>query len=331
MGVAQNRISNFRRYALAVLVFTVIVMVWGAVVRATGSGAGCGQHWPSCQGQVIPLNGSLKTMIEFGHRTTSGLSLLLVAGLLGWSRRLFPTASRLCTAARWSMVFILGEAMVGAALVLLRLVGEDDSAARAVVIALHLVNTFLLLYWLTVVWFESSLEVVAQHQLGTDKTSALCDPHATDGIPVSSVGWKWLLIGFASLGATGAIVALGDTLFHHGSLAEGIKADLASGSHFLLKLRIVHPLLAVIVGFASIQWFLKIGRNGTDKQLRRWALVSAALILGQMMLGAVNLLLMAPTWIQVSHLALAYALWVSITVTYQFFRCEGLQLKTKGP
>ncbi len=44
----------FSRYAWGVLLWNVLVALWGAYVRATGSGAGCGSHWPTCNGEILP-------------------------------------------------------------------------------------------------------------------------------------------------------------------------------------------------------------------------------------------------------------------------------------
>jgi cytochrome c oxidase assembly protein subunit 15 len=135
----------FPIYALVVLGVNLFVILWGAVVRASGSGAGCGEHWPLCNGAILPQSHATATLIEFTHRATSGIALLLVIGLFWWSRRTFPTGHRARTGALWSLVFICSEALVGAGLVLLHLVGDNASPLRAMYLAAHLLNTFLLL------------------------------------------------------------------------------------------------------------------------------------------------------------------------------------------
>ena len=80
----------FARYAWAVLAYNVAVVLWGALVRVTGSGAGCGNHWPLCNGMAAPLSPSAATAIEFTHRMMSGLDAFLVLGLLVWAFRSFP-------------------------------------------------------------------------------------------------------------------------------------------------------------------------------------------------------------------------------------------------
>src|SRR5215471_14879131 len=77
-------LSSFAWFTLA---YNVAVVLWGAFVRATGSGAGCGSHWPLCNGELLPLTSQAQTLIEFTHRATSGLSLALVITLLIWTWR----------------------------------------------------------------------------------------------------------------------------------------------------------------------------------------------------------------------------------------------------
>jgi heme A synthase len=121
----------FERLAWVVLIYGVLVIVWGAVVRATGSGAGCGAHWPLCNGDVVPLAPALATVIEFIHRSTSGVILILTALLVWAAFRTFPAGHAARRAAIWSMVFVLIEAAVGAGIVLLRLVQDNASLLRA--------------------------------------------------------------------------------------------------------------------------------------------------------------------------------------------------------
>ncbi|HLQ23560.1 MAG TPA: COX15/CtaA family protein, partial [Gemmatimonadales bacterium] len=137
--------SGFAKYAWGVLAANVAVVLWGAFVRASGSGAGCGSHWPLCQGVVIPADPATATLIELAHRVTSGTALLLVAGLFVWSRRVAPRGSVVRRGAALSLVFMLGEALLGAGLVLFALVAHNDSLTRAFSLGAHLLNTFLLL------------------------------------------------------------------------------------------------------------------------------------------------------------------------------------------
>ena len=93
-------VRAFIRFAWITLAVTIVVIVWGAVVRTTGSGAGCGSHWPLCNGGVVPLAPTTATIIEFTHRLTSGVAMILALVLALWARRLFPVGQR---ARRWAL------------------------------------------------------------------------------------------------------------------------------------------------------------------------------------------------------------------------------------
>lgn len=284
--------SKLARYAWFVVAYNVGVIVWGAYVRATGSGAGCGRHWPLCNGEVLPRSPDVETLIEFFHRLTSGLDGFLVLGLLIAVFRAFPKRHRARRAVAWSMVFLLVEAAVGAGLVKFELVVNDDSMARAVVMAVHLVNTFLLLAALTLTALWAS-------GVQTPKKAA----------------WKalpWLLglgtLGLLFVGMSGAVTALGDTIFPERSFTWD---DLSATSHFLLRLRILHPALSVLVGvyllLAAITLAQRIGASAARKSAG-WV---GGLVLLQLAAGFVNVELAAPVWMQMVHLLLADGLWIA--------------------
>ncbi|HEX7452478.1 MAG TPA: COX15/CtaA family protein, partial [Polyangiaceae bacterium] len=143
-GTTEEPSGHFARYAWLLLGYTLLVILFGAVVRITGSGAGCGQHWPSCNGELLQMPQTLKTAIEYAHRITSGLSVLAIIGLLGAAFRIYPPrhAARRAAALAFSMILI--EALIGALLVKLRLVENDASFGRILVLPLHLMSTALL-------------------------------------------------------------------------------------------------------------------------------------------------------------------------------------------
>src|ERR1017187_2983546 len=85
---------RFSQVAWGVLAYNMLVVLWGAFVRATGSGAGCGNRWPLCNGVIVPHAPRIETIIEFTHRATSGLALVSVAALCLWAFRLFPRGHR---------------------------------------------------------------------------------------------------------------------------------------------------------------------------------------------------------------------------------------------
>jgi heme A synthase len=289
---------RFRRYAWATLGFNLAVILWGAFVRATGSGAGCGRHWPLCNGEFLPASPATNTLIEFTHRTTSAVALILVVGLFWWSRRLFPVRHPARSAAVWSLGFIVVEALVGAGLVLLELVAGNDSLVRAGYLAVHLLNTFLLLaaLALTALWSGES----APGRFLWRGRSAW----------VLGAGLGGVLV----VGMTGAIAALGDTLFPAGSLREGFRADTSPTAHLLVRLRVLHPLLAILTGlYLSLAVWLA-GRERPEALESRWARLVPALVLVQFGVGLTNLLLLAPVTLQLLHLLIADLLWVALVL-----------------
>ncbi len=286
---------RFRRYASTTLGVNLAVILWGAFVRATGSGAGCGRHWPLCNGVMLPRSPTANTLIELAHRASSGAALLLVIGLVWWSRRGFPSGHRARKAAAWSLGFIVAEALIGAGLVLLELVARNDSLARAGYLAAHLLNTFLLLgaLALTVAW--------------------------SDGDPRPLV-WRgsaagWLEAGLGAVlvvGMTGAIAALGDTLFPSSSLAAGFRADASPTAHLLVRLRVFHPLLAILTGLYLSVMVWRVARARVDVLESRWSRRVPGLVLLQFGLGFTNLVLLAPIGLQLAHLLVADLLWIAL-------------------
>jgi heme A synthase len=290
---------GFRRYAWIVLGYNILVILWGAMVRATGSGAGCGAHWPTCNGEVIPQSPQVETLIEFTHRLTSGLALLLVVGLLVWAWRVYPKGSLVRRAAAASMVFMVIESLVGAVLVLFSLTGTNDSLARAIVIALHLANTFLLLAALSLTaWWASGGAPARWKGQG------------------AALQWGLGLAFFAVLilGMSGAITALGDTLFPAESLQAGIEEDFSPTAHFLIRLRVWHPVWAIIAGAYVVMAAALIAAFQPHPVTRRLAWLVGGLFAVQLLAGLVNLLLLAPLYMQVIHLLLADLLWIALVL-----------------
>jgi heme A synthase len=288
-------ITRFARYAWAVLGYNIAVIIWGAYVRASGSGAGCGSHWPLCNGTVIPRSPRLETIIELTHRLTSGVALILVIGLLVWAFRAYPRKSPVRYAAIASMVLIVTEALIGAGLVLLEYVALNASIARAFWISGHLINTFLLLAALTLTaWWASGIEPPRRPEKGAIRWAL-------------GLG----LVGLIVLGVSGAIAALGDTLFPAGSLAEGIREDFSSTAHVLLRLRVLHPFIAAVVGFSLIWMTWLVRERLTSQRVRRLGALLMAIVVIQLAAGVTNILLLAPIWMQLIHLLLSDLVWIS--------------------
>ncbi len=221
------------RFAWAVLVYNVVVILWGAVVRATSSGAGCGDHWPLCNGVVLQSNPRLATLIELAHRVSSGVTLPLVLLLLLWTFRSTVSGhlARIATIA--AVIFTFNEALLGALLVLLRLTADNRSPARAVYLSLHLANTLLLLGALT----------LAAHFLSRDEAFTRRTIHFAQ-LPLAVTGMTATLL----VGVSGTLAALSDTLFPATSLSAAFAQDFSASGGWLLRLRVLHPLTAMIAG-----------------------------------------------------------------------------------
>jgi heme A synthase len=287
-------------YAGFVTAFNLLVIVWGAYVRASYSGDGCGSHWPLCNGEFVPAGGVVKTLVEFSHRLSSGAALLLVVGLVFAARRVTARGDRVRRASAAALVFILCEALIGAALVKFRLVVRDDSAARALVMSLHLVNTFLLLgsLALTAWWAAGGARVRLR---GQGKVGAL---------------FTVALAGALFVAVSGAVTALGDTLFPARTLAEGFRQDLAASSHFLLRLRTLHPAIAIIVGCYAVMTASYVGNFLRDEpRLKRLTTALTCVFVAQVCLGILNITLLAPVWMQLAHLLVADLFWIALVLT----------------
>ncbi|MVN87039.1 heme A synthase [Deinococcus sp. HMF7620] len=301
------------RLAWAALAYNVLVILWGAVVRITGAGAGCGDHWPLCNGVVLPQSPELHTVIEFSHRLTSGLSGLLAIGLVALAFQTTPKGHPARFGALLSLGLIILEGLVGGVQVLLGLTADSTDPARGFVQGVHLANTFLLLgaLLLTALWASGAprLRLRAQGLVGA----------------WSGVGLLLLLL----LGMAGAVTALGDLLFlpADGSTPLAtVKRDFGPAAGLIENLRVVHPMLAVMTS-AFLVWlgtFLRRERPGTE--VHRWSGALWALIGAQMVAGFANVALKAPGWMQLTHLLLACALWL-VTALLVFHALTGLRVR----
>jgi cytochrome c oxidase assembly protein subunit 15 len=284
--------TTYQRLAIATLGGTVFVILWGAFVRATGSGAGCGSHWPMCNGEVIPRAPSAATLVELTHRLTSGLLGFLTLALIVSAFRTFTRGHPARRASATAGFFLITEALIGAGLVLLELVADNRSLARGWWMAAHLVNTFLLLMWVSIAtwhgWHDQRLRL-----RGGD-----------------AARFAGALVLLLAVGVSGAIAALGDTLFPATSLAAGLAQDLSPGAHVLLRLRVIHPFLASFAAAAMLWLTGTLVQRGPTPLAKRIAGWTARVVLLQIVIGFANLALLAPTALQLVHLLLADAIWV---------------------
>lgn len=292
------------RFAWFVVFYNLLVILWGAFVRASGSGAGCGNHWPLCNGQVIPVSPSFHTVIEFTHRMMTGGSTFLVVALLVWTFR----ATVKGHAARWfaiaSTLLLLNEALLGALLVKLGYVTGNQSWGRMVLLSIHLSNTLLLVAALTLTArFVSNVRSWAGLQ--------------------RAAGFGWAVAGLAAtvgVGVSGSMAALGDTLFPVESLRAAYAQDFTANSPWLLRLRLVHPVSALVAA-AFVVWLVRCSRReqapGDGKSINvraRLASLVVYLLILQFVLGFADVLLLAPAWMQLVHLLGANLYWVALVV-----------------
>jgi len=283
--------NRYARFAWGVVAYNIGVILWGAYVRATGSGAGCGSHWPLCNGEVLPRAPQIETIIEFTHRVSSGLALVLVIALVLGALRGYRRRHPVRYAAFAALAFTFIEALIGAGLVLFELVAHNASLARALAMMAHLINTLLLLASLTL-----TAEWASHPEMDPPKVEF-------------GAFWPFLAgwMGMFVLGASGAVTALGDTLFPASSLQAGLWQDLSPTAHFLVRLRVFHPLIAVLVG----GYWLGLARWQRKSEGATVARFLAIFIIVQWSLGVVNVLLLAPVWVQLVHLLLTDLIWVA--------------------
>ncbi len=286
--------TSFRRLkkaALAQLLLLFLVILWGAYVRASGSGAGCGSHWPLCNGELVPRDPTVATFIEFTHRLTSGLSLVLCAYVFYLASKIKAQSKRCFEAAGLTFFFLILEALLGAGLVLLEHVGTNTSIYRVVSVSSHLVNTFFLLASALLCYYLSHF------------------PHQSSiwprGPMRAALGTGSLLVLLTSV--LGAVTALGDTLFPVQKAGEALALSFTEGARFLERARVIHPFLAIFLGVYLLGLTAWLQRF---KSLRTIAQALATLLLMQMALGFLNVQLLAPIWLQLVHLLFAQIVWL---------------------
>ncbi len=288
-----------RRFAWGVLAYFIAVILWGTLVRATGSGAGCGNHWPLCNGTVLQHSASVNTLIEFIHRITSGLSFFLVVGLLAWTFAGTVRGHLARAAAVASVAFTLVEAILGALLVKLGYTAQSQSPMRPAFLALHLTNTLLLLAALT----------LTAHLLSRRKG------YLRGSVRVAApFGAVATVIIVMIVGVTGSLAALGDTLFPVSSLAQALTQDFTATSGWLVRWRWTHPAVAFFASIFLIWLLVRAAQRSTHWDNRSLSALVLLLLAAVYTLGVLDVVLLAPLWLQVAHLLGADTLWASLVV-----------------
>lgn len=300
----ELKLTRFAKYAWFVLAYNLVVIIWGVFLRASKSGDGCGQHWLTCHGEVIPSAPQLKTVIEFSHRITSTLDGLIVIGLLAWAflswkadkSRKNNLALKMAIG---SFLFVVVEGALGAGLVLTGNTAENLTAARPFWMAGHLITTLVLLTFLTLTaWFASGRKPF--NFKAQSKILMLL------GLAV---------LGFLFVGMSGSIAALSSMIFPSETLIEGIAKDFSATSNILLRLRVSHPILSVSVSVYLIflAGWLKI-KFGNSSGVTYWSNIISVLVIVQIAFGSLTLLTLAPIVMQIGHLLLADLIWISFVL-----------------
>jgi cytochrome c oxidase assembly protein subunit 15 len=295
MGSANKSATRpLARFAWITLAYNIAVILWGAFVRATGSGAGCGNRWPLCNGSVLPATPQTQTIIEFTHRTTSGLAVVMVSCLLVWCWRKTSKSDWARYSSLGAILLLFSEALLGAFLVVFQHVAQDKSPVRILLLSMHFGNTMLLLaaLALTAHWLSHG-----QRRLSQDRAEL--------------VTIVFGLLATIFIGITGSIAALGDALFPATSLRTSLTQDFSSGN-IVLRLRFLHPVAAAI-GTIYVLWIiLRSSKNlgGLSNQV----VVLGGVLIAQVGLGILNVMLLAPVWLQIVHLFVAELLWVLVVL-----------------
>ena len=303
------QMSRFRKFSMALIFYTLLVILWGAWVRISHSGDGCGDTWPLCQGQLIPQSQQGKTWVELGHRMSSGLYGILIFALWIWARKLYNKTHPARKFALLTLIFTITEALLGAKLVLFQLVGANASPYRAFIMSLHLLNSLALMAMVTLTWDFSKFKLVPQST-----------PFPLQKLKISA---RKLMLGllalFSALAVSGAIAALASTLFPAESLLAGLLADLDPNSHFLIRLRGWHPALGVLIGalVAATSYACSLSVSQYEFQRRSRSVAVASLL--AIAIGFVTLFMLSPVAMKILHLTMTHALWVLIILWIRTF------------
>jgi heme A synthase len=303
-----TKMSAFAKYAWFALGYNVLVIVWGVFLRASRSGDGCGQFWLTCNGELIPSAPQFKTIIEFSHRMTTVIDGFVMLILLVWAVKIFVgnrgTQSRqVLYAAIGSFIFVITEAAVGAGLVLTGNVAEAVTDERPLWAMGHLINTFILLAFLTfTAWFASKER----------RISLKIDPKTAAFIAVG-------IVGLFAVGLSGSLAALSNMLFPSQSLAESVAKDFSATSNIILRLRLSHPIMSILTGVYLIFLAGWLKAKSGDTTVGWWSNAVSLLVIGQVIFGGATLLTLGPIVMQLGHLLLADMVWIAFVLLVASF------------
>jgi len=302
----EQKVNWFARFAWFALGYNLLVILWGVFLRASYSGDGCGQHWLTCHGEAIPSAPELKTVIEFSHRITTALAGIVVLILAGWAFSKHHRGEKVRIFAVLSLLFIIIEGAIGGGLVLTGNTAANWTPTRPYWTAGHLVNTFALIAFLSLTAWSAN-RVVKFRRLATVEIAVV-------------------ILGIAAIflvGISGSMASLAHMLFPSESIAEGIAKDFDPNSHWLLRLRILHPIISIltVVLLSFIAGWMK-RRVPASLGTASWSRNLSILLFLQLAFGAVTLLTLAPILMQLGHLLLADVVWIAFVLTCANFATE---------
>jgi len=273
-------------YAKSGLLLSIASILAGAFVRATGSGDGCGATWPTCKGRIIPALSDTSELIEFSHRSVSGV-LLIVTIIIFIKTRKFQKDSLVRTVTNYLTFFVIFEALIGAVIVIFEWVGLNSSLPRIIAVPIHLVNTFGLLGCYAILY-----------KILDENIEEINSMFNKNFIFISSL--------FLLSGATGSIAALADVLFPSASFMEGFLADFDRTSEVLTRLRILHPIVSSTLSLVLYVYSIQINKKFNIRVKPLQILIFVAVSL-----GFLNVLSNIILPLSILHLAIADFLWIS--------------------
>ena len=288
-STSSTSVQTLYRASWAIVAYTIVIIAWGAWVRISGSGDGCGDHWPLCHGAAVPIGGSVKTWTEVAHRYSTAIFGIFILAQLVAIRRITPKENPARYWIWYTLFFTATEALIGRMLVKQGLVNESESLSRMYVMPLHLLNTSLLLF--------SSVMTAESVKFGARRP-----------VQVSRTTKRWgftISLLLALLLGTGAIAALGSHLLPASSLSTGLADDLSATSHPAVRLRLLHPVLGLLIPVGVVLFISISSARASNPTLRTlyqrfgWAVGIMVVI------GVATLTLLAPTWLKLLHLTMA--------------------------
>jgi len=286
-------IRRYRLFVWALVAFTVVVILSGDIVQATESGAGCGEHWPRCDGSLIPAIGDAHTAVEFTHRmVTTILSLGFIVMVIA-ARRLFGRGHLVWRTALAATGILIIEILLGAALVLFGWVEEDASWGRVFADSFHVVNTFMLV---------GAVALVAHFAAG----------HRGFRVDTSLRRDRYLLFAVVivvAVAITGTLNSLADTLY----FSDQVDVDETPIAALLVTIRGIHPAVAIGGGVIALYLVHQVSARQPG-QAENLGMAIQGVIALQFLVGIFNIVLLTPLETQIVHLTLADALWLLLLI-----------------